>query len=193
MAVTRDAVNGPGAGEAVRRFETLFDAHYRSVLAYALRRVDAALAEDVAAETFLVAWRRLHRVPADPLPWLYGVARKTIANQRRGIRRRGRLIARLKQDAPDEVGAWDIADRVAERTDVLAALARLSERDRETLRLVAWEGLETARAARAAGCSAAAFSVRLHRARRRLMKELAAAGHIPTEMGTASTRRTGEA
>jgi RNA polymerase sigma-70 factor (ECF subfamily) len=193
VTVTSDAVNGPEAGEAGRRFEALFDAHYASVLAYALRRVDAELAEDVAAETFLVAWRRLHRVPADPLPWLYGVARKTIANQRRGIRRREALIAKLKQDASGARGPWDIAERVAERAGVLAALARLGERDRETLRLVAWEGLETARAARAAGCSTAAFAVRLHRARRRLMKELASAGHIPSEMSTTPARRPGEA
>jgi RNA polymerase sigma-70 factor, ECF subfamily len=193
VTVTSDAVNGPEAGEAGRRFEALFDAHYASVLAYALRRVDAELAEDVAAETFLVAWRRLHRVPVDPLPWLYGVARKMIANQRRGIRRREALIAKLKQDASGARGPWDIADRVVERAGVLAALARLGERDREALRLAAWEGLETARAARAAGCSRAAFAVRLHRARRRLMKELASAGHIPSEMSTAPARRTGEA
>jgi RNA polymerase sigma-70 factor (ECF subfamily) len=181
------------SAEAARRFEALFDAHYASILAYAVRRVDAAVAEDVAAETFLVAWRRLDRVPADPLPWLYGVARKAIANQRRGIRRRGNLIARLKQDAPHAVTQWDIADRVAERAGVLAALARLGERDREALRLVAWEGLDNARAARAAGCSTAAFAVRLHRARRRLVKELASAGHIPSEMGKTPARRPGEA
>jgi RNA polymerase sigma-70 factor, ECF subfamily len=173
-----------GSGDAARRFEALFEANYRSVLAYALRRVDRQLAEDVAAETFTVAWRRLDAVPEDELPWLYGVARRTIANQRRGDRRRRALLAKLSREAPSGGGPGDLADGIAERSAVVAALERLSERDRETLRLVAWEGLETARAARAAGCSPGAFAVRLHRARSRLVKELAAAGHIPSEVFT---------
>jgi RNA polymerase sigma-70 factor (ECF subfamily) len=183
----RTCVDGAGGDEPIRRFEALFDAHYSKVLAYALRRVEPHIAEDVAAETFLVAWRRLSAVPEDALPWLYGVARKTIANQRRGIRRRTALLARLSQDRSVPGGRADVAAMVAERDAVIAALGRLSERDREALRLAAWEGLEFARAARAAGCSTGTFAVRLHRARRRLMKELAAAGHIPTEMSTTAT------
>lgn len=86
-----------------------------------------------------------------------------------------------------------MADGVAERAAVVAALERLAEGDREALRLVAWEGLEASRAAHAAGCSPRTFAVRLHRARRRLMKELAAAGHVPGEMPAAEAKRTGEA
>jgi RNA polymerase sigma-70 factor (ECF subfamily) len=181
--VARRTVSGEAA--AAQRFEALFEANYARVLAYALRRVDRQVAEDVAAETFAVAWRRLAAVPADELPWLYGVARRTIANQRRGNRRRAALLARLSREAPAALGSADVAGAIAERAAVVAALERLSERDRETLRLIAWEGLDTARAARAAGCSSGAFAVRLHRARRRLVKELAAAGHIPTEVPTA--------
>ena len=172
--------------EAVRRFEALFHANYSSVLAYAARRADRQVAEDVAAETFAVAWRRLAAVPSDELPWLYGVARKTLANQRRGDRRRSALIAKLTREAPPVAASNDISDAIADRSGVVAALERLSERDREALRLVAWEGLDSARAASAAGCSARAFAVRLHRARRRLTKELAAAGHTSNEI--ASTR-----
>jgi RNA polymerase sigma-70 factor (ECF subfamily) len=180
--------------DAARRFEALFRANYPSILAYALRRTDPEAADDVVAETFVVAWRRLADVPADELPWLYGVARKTIANQRRGKRRRSALMERLAREAPAAAWPEDTADRVAEREGVAAAMARLSERDREVLRLVAWEGLETARAARAAGCSPAAFSVRLHRARRRLVKELAGSGHIPSEVQSATPAQgTGEA
>lgn len=178
---------GPPGDAAARRFEELFHAHYPRVLAYALRRADRQVAEDVAAETFAVAWRRLATVPSDELPWLYGVARKTLANQRRGDRRRSALIATLSREAPLVAAPHDVADAVAARAGVVAALERLSERDREALRLVAWEGLDTARAARAMGCSSGAFAVRLHRARRRLMKELAAAGHADNEI--TSTRR----
>jgi RNA polymerase sigma factor (sigma-70 family) len=175
--VGKEPNTGAPGEAAVRRFEALFHANYPSVLAYALRRADRQVAEDVAAETFAVAWRRLADVPPDELPWLYGVARKTLANQRRGDRRRSALIAKLRREAPLRAPPGDIADTVAEHAGVAAALERLSERDREALRLVAWEGLDATRAARAAGCSSGAFAVRLHRARRRLVKELAAAGH----------------
>lgn len=188
----KDPNTGPPGDAAVRRFEALFHANYPSVLAYALRRADRQVAEDVAAETFAVAWRRLAAVPSDELPWLYGVARKALANQRRGDRRRSALIAKLSREAPLVAGPSDIADTIAEHAGVVAALERLSERDREALRLVAWEGLDTARAARAAGCSSGAFAVRLHRARRRLVKELAAAGHTNSEITSTTAARTAE-
>ena len=75
-------------------FEQLFDRHREAVRAYLWRR-DPELAEDVTAETFLVAWRRLDDIPAEPLPWLIGVARKIRLNQRRGDRRRDQLARRL--------------------------------------------------------------------------------------------------
>ena len=148
------------------RFEALFQAHRSSVLAYARRRVDPDTAADVVADTFLVAWRRLDAVADDPLPWLYGVARKVIANQRRAHRRSEALVGRLAGDrsapAPSPEQGFGAVDALR------AALAGLGERDREALRLVAWEDLDPEQAARAAGCSRATFAVRLHRARRRL-------------------------
>src|SRR5918997_1686778 len=113
-----------------RRFEALFHANYPSVLAYALRRADRQVAEDVVSETFAVAWRRLGDVPSDELPWLYGVARRTLANQRRSERRRSALIAKLRHEAPTAAAPRDIADTNAEHAAVVAALDRLSERDR---------------------------------------------------------------
>jgi RNA polymerase sigma factor (sigma-70 family) len=175
---------------AAARFEALFDRNYQYVLAYAMRRADRQVAEDVAAETFTIAWRRLGAVPADELPWLYGVARRTLANQRRGDRRRSALLAKLRDEARPRNAPTDLADRIGERAEISAALGRLSERDREALQLVAWEGLETRRAARAAGCSSGAFAVRLHRARRRLVKELAAAGHTTTRLAAPTEPRT---
>ena len=155
------------------RFEGLFRANYPAVRAYALRRSAPEAAKDVVAETFLVAWRRLDEVPEDALPWLYGVARRVLANQRRTADRSAALATRLAGGAPPPTET-DPAAAAGEAEIVRLALGRLSEPSREALMLVAWHGLSGARAARAAGCSRAAFAVRLHRARARLAAELAA-------------------
>ena len=161
------------AGEREQRFEGLFRENYADVRAYALRRASRDAAQDVVAETFLVAWRRLDAVPADALPWLYGVARRVLANQRRSADRSAALEERLTHAAPP-AGEGDPADRAADAEILRVALGRLSEPSREALMLVAWQGLSGARAAQAAGCSRTAFAVRLHRARARLASELAA-------------------
>lgn len=153
------------------RLEALYAAHAAAVHAYARRRTDAAAAEDAVAETFLVAWRRLDRVPAaDPLPWLFATARHVLANQRRGDARRAALSARLHAEPAPPQPAGGVSDEGAR---LLRALATLSATDREALLLTAWEGLEPARAAAALGCTRATFNVRLHRARRRLERALA--------------------
>ena len=73
------------------RFEAVFAAHYRDVHRYALRRTEPALAEEVANEAFLVAWRRFDKVPREhPLPWLYAAAAHVLANQRRAETRHAR-------------------------------------------------------------------------------------------------------
>jgi RNA polymerase sigma-70 factor (ECF subfamily) len=153
-----------------RRFEALFEAHRSAVLAYARRRVDADAAADVVAETFLVAWRRLDAVDDDPLPWLYGVARRVIANQRRSQRRSEALVGRLAENGTPHATSPEGSSATGDA--LRSAFAQLGERDREALRLVAWEDLGPEQAARAAGCSRATFAVRLHRARRRLAAAL---------------------
>lgn len=73
----------PTSSSDLARFEALFASCQRLVLAYAMRRSpNAADAEDVVAETFIVAWRKIDSVPAEPVPWLYAVARRVLANQR---------------------------------------------------------------------------------------------------------------
>ncbi|MFP3969329.1 sigma-70 family RNA polymerase sigma factor [Actinomadura fulvescens] len=169
------------------RFTALFKCHYPDVLRYAARRSDPDRARDVAAETFLVAWRRLNEVPRDAdqvLPWLYSVARNTLANQHRGERRRLRLGARLGAAVPRRTGA-DHAGTVVESLRLREALHGLSAADQETLRLVGWEGLDVAAAAAAAGCTPQTFAVRLHRARQRLDRALA-----DQDTGRARSRRT---
>ncbi len=143
----------------------MFTQHYPQILAYARRRVPAD-ADDVVGEVFTTAWRRLDEVPTDALPWLYGVARRLIANARRSAARHP--IAALV-DAP---ASDDAAAVAVERASVAGALARLSDEDREILMLVAWEGLTPARASHALGCSVPTFYVRLHRARGRLARAL---------------------
>jgi RNA polymerase sigma-70 factor (ECF subfamily) len=155
------------------KFEGLFRENYAAVRAYALRRSRPEPAQDVVAETFLVAWRRLDDVPADALPWLYGVARRVLANQRRSADR-GVALERRLAGAATPRGAPNPGDALGDNELMRLALGRLPEDSREALMLVAWHGLTGARAARAAGCSRAAFAVRLHRARARLTAELAA-------------------
>jgi RNA polymerase sigma-70 factor, ECF subfamily len=148
---------------AEERFQEIYRRHRGAVAAYARRRASADTAEDVVAETFLVCWRKLERVPEEPLPWLYAVARKTLANQRRQAAR---------QPTPAVVQASAVAAPFHADPGLGAAFSRLSERDQEVLRLVAWEGLSLREAATVLGCSAVAGRVRFHRAKRRLAEWL---------------------
>ncbi len=161
------------------RFEALYRQHFRGVLGYALARLEPERAKDAAAETFLVAWRRLGEVPAEPAGWLFGVARKVVAQQLRADSRRDALVMRLAAPAYRESRQpADPADEVAQRESALAALALLGERDREILTLLAWHGLTGDQAAEALGLTRLSFAVRLHRARRRLASGLAAADAV---------------
>jgi RNA polymerase sigma factor (sigma-70 family) len=153
-------------GRDAARLDDLWREHAVRVQAYALRHTDPDIAQDVLAEVFLVAWRRIADVPDPALPWLLVVARNLIRNAERTRRRRERLtevLARLETatgPSPDVVAA--------DRDAMLRSLAELTGTEREALLLVAWDGLDPADAARVAGCTRAAFHVRLHRARRRL-------------------------
>jgi RNA polymerase sigma-70 factor (ECF subfamily) len=179
---------GAAADLERERFERCFREHYADVLAFAIRRLgDRAAAEDATSEAFAVAWRRRERVPDPALPWLYAVALRVIANQYRSAGRRRQLDLRVMHQAGAGAGEDDPAASLDRRDAFATAFAKLSEPEREVLRLVAWEGLSTRDAARAFGCSDGAFRVRLHRARRKLAKHLAAAGHLADEPSNAST------
>ncbi|HEY3737190.1 MAG TPA: sigma-70 family RNA polymerase sigma factor [Jatrophihabitans sp.] len=148
------------------RFEELFTTCYGAVVRYALRRVDPDTAREIVSETFLIAWRRLPEMPENVLPWLYATARRVIANELRRQHRSRAFSDDLSNLPPAE--PLDPAEVIGQRLKVHAALAGLSVRDREVLRLRAWEQLSVADAAKVLGCSPAAYTVRLHRARRRL-------------------------
>lgn len=149
------------------RFETLYRAYYDEILQYAARRSDPQTARDVAAETFLAAWRRLATIARDnERAWLYVTARNVLANEFRGKSRRARLDERL-QSQP-RIDADDPANRITDQLHARQLFDTLPPKDREALALTEWEQLDIATAARVAGCSPATFRVRLHRARRRL-------------------------
>jgi RNA polymerase sigma factor (sigma-70 family) len=151
------------------QFEHVYNDCYAAVQRYAARRVAPAAVQDVVSDTFLTAWRRRGELSGEPLPWLLGIARRTAANHRRGGARRVALRERLssEQRTSTDGGCSDGDPQLA------AALARLSERDREALMLIAWDGLEHRVAATVMGCSTSAFTVRVHRARRKLERALA--------------------
>jgi len=166
-------------------FRRLYAEHFDAVLAFALRRVDRPEdAADVTADTFLVAWRRLAHVPPahETRPWLYGVARRVLANHRRGDRRRNALGDRFKRDLATCVP--DTSDDVVQQADVTAAMRRLSGRDQEVLELHLWEGLESREIAEVLGLTTAVVRPRLSRARSRLRELLGndppPAGHLPS-------------
>lgn len=151
-----------------RLFRRVYEEHVDAVRRYAWRR-DPALADDVVAETFLVAWRRLDDVPTMSRPWLIGVARHARLNLRRSARRQRAVAERMAQTTASftAVGEDPSASEL-----VHAALARVPERDREVLTLSVWDDLDRASIAEVLGCSHANVSVRLHRARRRFAAEL---------------------
>jgi RNA polymerase sigma factor (sigma-70 family) len=146
----------------MQRFEQLYGEHADAIRAYVRRRAPEDVVDDLVADVFLVCWRRLADVPEDALPWLYAVARKTLANERRRRARRAHVPVEVSYE-PEPVGDAALA----------SAFAALSDGDREVLRLVAWEGLSLREAATVLECSYVACRVRYHRAKSRLASLLA--------------------
>jgi RNA polymerase sigma-70 factor (ECF subfamily) len=152
----------------------MYDAHHKQVLAYCLRRSPGE-GRDVAADTFAVAWQRIDAAPDDggALPWLYTIARKVLANNHRSRASAKRLKARiggvdrLRPVEPDiqVVRRW-------EEQRVVKAVNRLRPNDRQVLLLVTWEELSHAQIAGMLGISVAAVGQRIHRAKKRLRRQL---------------------
>jgi RNA polymerase sigma-70 factor (ECF subfamily) len=152
---------------AEARFASVF-AHLGLITSYARRR-GAHDPDEIAAEAMAIAWRRLADVPVDDArPWLIATARNLLLADRRRRRKPVADLDSFEPAAPAELPAPAVdLDPELER-----ALRSLSAHDREALLLVAWEDLTPTAAAASLGISAAAFRVRLHRARRRLLFEL---------------------
>lgn len=183
------------AAESEQRYRRLFDRHHREVYAYCRRRTDAATAADAAAETFTVAWRRLDEVPDGEaaVGWLYGVARRVLANEFRSGRRRRRLVQRLvgTDPVPDPTPEVMVVRRERD-AEVVAAMERLRGEDRELLRLALWEQVPHAELARMLGCSTQAVTQRIYRATRRVAKEIQRLEHRHMVAGAQRQIRGGE-
>jgi GDPmannose 4,6-dehydratase len=152
-------------GDRRDRFEVFYQAHCRSIAGYVRRRVITDEVDDVIAQVFLAAWRRFDVIPAAPEArlWLFGVARRMVADHRRSTIRRLRLHERLAREArgsPDEPESFGSL-----RSRIDAALTALRPGEQEVLRLVLWDDLSHAQAAAVLGCSANAVEVRYRRAR----------------------------
>jgi RNA polymerase sigma-70 factor (ECF subfamily) len=159
-----------GPGDRLARFRVLYDAAYPRITAYALRRARSPEdALDVVAETMLVAWRRFDEIPEGParLPWMFGVARRALANHYRAERRKEGLRQRAAAERNGPAPEFDLVHQ---------ALDRVPLDQREILTLSAWDDLDNHEIAAALGTTPAAIAVRLHRARRRLARELGRLG-----------------
>lgn len=167
-----------GPAEREQHFESLVTALVDPLRRFLARRTDPDTAEDVLADTLLVVWRRLDDVPPEPLPWAYGVARNSLANANRARRRQARVAGKVATLDPPRDSAPEPA---GQDPDLVAAFGRLAERDREVLRLWAWEDLGPTAIGEALGLTANAAGVRLHRAKAALRVELGkdqrASGH----------------
>lgn len=164
--------NSGGTASDEARFRTLFEATYRDVRSFALRRLpDVSAVDDVVSETFLVAWRRFEQVPADQseaLLWLYRVAQYGVLNAQRGERRRHALRERLRVAVPAITHDGDRVVVLDDECETLtSAFATLPEDDRTVLLLAAWEGLTGQALAIVLDCTAATAATRLFRARAR--------------------------
>ena len=152
-------------------FSETYHALHAQVWSFAARRVGPEAADDICAETFLIAWRKADQLPGEPLPWLYGVARNVVLRHQAEFSRNDATRTALALERPtaevqeQDPGLWE-------------AWAQLSDGERELLALVAWEELKVRDAASVLGVTPAVFSVRLHRARKHLERLLAAP--VPT-------------
>ncbi|GLY90814.1 siderophore-interacting protein [Actinoallomurus iriomotensis] len=180
---------GPPVDDREVGFEAIFTATYEAICGYALRRCSSPHdAADVVAETFAIAWRRVDEMPTGDAArlWLYGVARRVLANHRRGERQRRLRTTELR----DEIAA--LAGDPLDASIIARAFRELSDDDQEILGLVAWEGLDRDAIATVLGCSRGTVRVRLHRARTRFSRILRTAGvdAAPMVMTRSSTKES---
>lgn len=170
-------------------FAELFHRYADDIHRYAARRLGTEAADDLMAETFVIAFQRRRRYDLSKphaRPWLYGIVTRLIGGHRRAEARRLRALSRVVSTAPaDEGGGEPLAERVAARISaestrgaLSAALAKLPARHRDVLLVIAWGDLDYAEAAEALGIPVGTVRSRLHRARKKLREALG--GSDPT-------------
>jgi RNA polymerase sigma-70 factor (ECF subfamily) len=150
-------------------FQALVAEVYGPLQRYLRRRTDEDTAADVLGDVLVVMWRRQADIPPEAsVAWCYGVARGCLANAQRGSRRHLTLLRRLAAEPPAE----PLADTAGEDPALAEALQSLAVRDREVLRLWAWEQLTASQIAQVLDVTPNAASIRLHRAKEKLKQEL---------------------
>lgn len=160
-------------------FTRIYAAHYPHIVNYGQRRLaDSDASAELAQEVFVIAWRRRAEVPDRSLPWLYGVARRLLANQWRAVRAAPEVLPMTDANRPREGGS-PAPDGSVSIADLRTALATLSDLDQEILRLVGWEELTVSEAAQVLGCTRTTAAARLHRARKRLTGAMSARTVLP--------------
>ncbi|MFE6285624.1 RNA polymerase sigma factor [Streptomyces sp. NPDC057877] len=160
-------------------FAVIFDRHADDIHRYIARRLGPDTADDLMAETFVIAFRHRRRYdPSHPhaRPWLYGIATNLIGRHRRDEARRLRALSRMAslsdgRDGHQHTPDHDVGGALAD------ALATLPARHRDVLLVIAWGDLDYAEAARALGIPVGTVRSRMHRARTRLRRALGAADH----------------
>ena len=150
-------------------FEELFSTHAKAVYRYAQRRIAVSDVDDVVADVFVIAWRKFDEIPSGfEQAWLFRTAWNVLANRHR------KFVEVPFDELPDSPDGGDIADTVIQDVMLREAWQALSVRDREVLRLVAWEGLNGSELAAALGISVSGAGVALSRARERFNAACAA-------------------
>lgn len=154
------------------RFGPLFDRHASAVHRYLARRIGSD-ADDLLAETFLIAFRRratYRKLHVNVRPWLFGIATNVLRRHARQEKRRYRALARVPADPGGEAHATDDAlgrlDAQSLRRDLAAALAALKRGDRDVLLLSAWAELSYNEIAAVLNIPVGTVRSRLNRARR---------------------------
>ncbi|HET9061057.1 MAG TPA: GDP-mannose 4,6-dehydratase [Acidimicrobiales bacterium] len=195
-----DAAHKQPAPQDDPAFEDVYRAHRASITAYIRRRLGGDEAGDVVAQVFCVAWRRREDLPAPPedLLWLYGVARRAIADHRRASLRRRRLEQRLQQQ-PQAPSLDEGFGSLTSQVDTV--MGRLSAGEQSVIEAVIWEGVSLREVAERLGCTPNAAEIRYRRARSRfreiflaLNSEMAPPGLVPrqTDEQQAGEKQAGE-
>jgi RNA polymerase sigma-70 factor (ECF subfamily) len=165
------------------RFAELYRRHAKSVYAYCRRRADYDHVDDLVADTFLAAWRKIDQVPDGDLAlaWLYGVAYRALLHHWRSSSRRRRLAAKVSWLVPDYEPEPDyLVVQREEARQVLDAASHLKPIDQEILRLVLWEALHHAEVALVLDLSPDAVRQRFSRALKNLTRQYNRLERLPT-------------
>jgi RNA polymerase sigma-70 factor (ECF subfamily) len=163
-------------------FAGLFDEHARPLRAYLAGRVGTHTADDLVAETFLVALRRWESFDPARAPvrgWLYGIATNLLRNHLRQELRGYRATARAataEAQEPHDTRAAERVDAENATRSLAAALAALGRQERDVLLLTSWAGLTPAEVAVATGVPASTVRSQLHRVREKLRAGLEGSG-----------------